>query len=111
MSRIFRSRGLCEREVPEALDRRVLIAASVEAARFRRHRRWKWAGAFSGVAAAAAVAFLAVSPVSPVVEKRVSERELLEMSDWSSLEQEGFNLSSQLNCGWADDPAVRSSRG
>ena len=110
MKRIFRSCGLLEREVPEVLDRRILMAASLAAAHRRRSRRWKWVGAFSGMAAAVAVTVLTVLP-SPVREERVSERELLELSDWSSLEQEGFNLSSQLNCGWQDEPAVRSSRG
>jgi len=110
MSGIFRSRGLLEREVPEALDRRILMAAAVEAARLRRGRRWKLAGALSGMAAAVAVAFLAVHPAS-APERRVSERELLELSDWSSLEQEGFNLSSQLNCGWQDEPGDRVSKG
>ena len=108
MKKIFRSRGLLEREVPEALDRRILMAAGLAAVRRRRARCWKWVGAFSGMAAAVAVAVLTVSPVP---KERVSERELLELSDWSSLEQEGFNLSSQLNCGWQDEPSVRSSRG
>ena len=110
MKRIFRSRGLLEREVPESLDRRILMAAGLAAVRRRRSRFWKWTGAFSGMAAAVAVVVLAAFP-SPFTEKRVSERELLELSDWSSLEQEGFNLSSQLNCGWQDEPSVRSSRG
>ena len=102
---------MLEREVPETLDRRILMAASLEAARRRCTRRWKWVGAFSGMAAAVAVAVLALSPAAHFREKRVSERELLELSDWSSLEQEGFNLSSQLNCGWQDEPVTRSSRG
>ena len=110
MKRIFRSRGLLEREVPETLDRRILMAAGLAAVRRRRSRFWKWAGAFSGMAAAVAVAVLAVFP-SPGATDRVTDRELLEMSDWSSLEQESFNLSSQLNCGWQDEPAVRSSKG
>ena len=110
MKSIFRSRGLLEREVPEALDRRILVAAGLAAGRRRRARVWKWVGAFSGMAAAVAVAFLAM-PAYRTGERRVTDRELLEMSDWSSLEQESFNLSSQLNCGWQDEPAVRSSRG
>ena len=65
---------------------------------------------FLGPWYAVAVAFLAV-PTYRTGERRVSDRELLEMSDWSSLEQESFNLSSQLNCGWQDEPAVRSSKG
>ncbi len=111
MKRIFRSRGLLEREVPEALDRRILMAADLAAVRRRRTRVWKWGGAFSGMAAAVAVAILALSPAAHFRKPRVSERELLELSDWSSLEQEGFNVSSQLNCGWQDEPAARSSRG
>lgn len=109
MSRIFRSHGLSEREVPETLDRRILIAAKLAAARRRRSRRLRWAGALSGMAAAAAVAVTALMPMHQVTaEPQVSERELLELSDWSSLEQEGFNLSSQLNCGWQDDPGIRA---
>ena len=110
MKKIFRSHGLLEREVPEAQDRRILMAAELAAVRRRRVRVWKWVGACSGMAAAVAVAFMAV-PTYRTGERRVSDRELLEMSDWSSLEQESFNLSSQLNCGWQDEPAVRSSKG
>ena len=110
MKRIFRSRGLLEREVPEALDRRILMAANLAAVRRRRARLLKWAGAFSGMAAAVAVACLTALP-SPGAKDRVTDRELLEMSDWSSLEQESFNLSSQLNCGWQDDSGARASRG
>jgi len=111
MSRIFRAHGLWEREVPEELDRRVLMAAALSAARRRRNRRLVWGGAISGMAAAVALAALTLLPAAHFGEKRATERELLELSDWSSLEQEGFNLSSQLNCGWQDEPDDRVSRG
>jgi hypothetical protein len=99
MKKLFRSPGLLQREVPEALDRKILLAASVAAARRRSTRRWKFFGAVSGMAAAVALAVVTVYPSirmsQPTAE--LSGRELLEISDWTSFEQENYNLSSQLN--------------
>ena len=95
MKKLLKAPGMIVRDVPEELDRRILLHASLEAVRRRRNRRWRFVGAVSGMAAAAAVAAVVFIPA------RMDEgkRELLELSDWTTLEQEGFNLSSQLNCG------------
>ena len=64
--------SLIRREVPAALDRRILAAARQEAKklRFRRvFRRWS----LSGAAAA--------------------------LNDWSKVEQENYNLNFELYCG------------
>ena len=42
------------------------------------------------------------SSVHNVAEQPPSENELLEYSDWTSFEQESYNLSSQANC-YQDD--------
>ena len=103
MKKLLRSPGLLRREVPEALDRRILLHASLEASRRRRTRRWRFAGAISGMAAAAAAVVVVFLP------SRMDSSELLELGDWTTLEQEGFNLDSQLNCGWQELPEPRKS--
>ena len=45
--------------------------------------------------ASEATRFAAADGVS---DRNVSEQELLEFSDWTTLEQENYNLASQLNC-------------
>ena len=100
MKKLLRSPEMLEREVPEALDRKILLAASVAAARRRGVRRWRFVGALSGMAAALALAAVTLYPrfaESPRPQTGLSSRELLEISDWTTLEQENYNLSSQLN--------------
>lgn len=103
MKKLLRSQGLIRRDVPEELDRRILLHAALEASRRRRTRRWRFVGAFSGMAAAAAAALMVFLP------SHMDSAELLELGDWTSLEQEGFNLDSQLNCGWQELPDIRRS--
>lgn len=135
MSKYLRSPNLLQRETPEALDRRILLAGAIAAAQHRRARRRRFIGALSGVAAAFAVTVVvtwrigltappaparqrtaalsdtretavrksapAAKPASSapaVSEQTPSENELLEFSDWTSMEQETYNLSSQVNC-------------
>lgn len=119
MSKILRSPNLLRRETPEALDRRILLAGALAAARNRRSRRVRFWGAISGVAAAVAIAAVTIWSVGIIpggrssgtgtavrmsdmasgnAGEKLSEQELLEFSDWTSLEQENYNLASQLNC-------------
>lgn len=98
MKKILRSPGLLYRDVPDELDRRILLAGAVAAARQRSRRRWRFAGALTGMAAAAAVATVVLWPGVQTLSKTPSGRELLEISDWTSFEQENYNLCSQLNC-------------
>ncbi|MBS1372260.1 MAG: hypothetical protein HPZ91_20135 [Lentisphaeria bacterium] len=93
------------REVPEALDRRIMAAAAhkAKAARFRRslvHCVF--------TAAASAAALLIAGTVflfpeayhdEPATPTKSVNRELLAMTDWSSLEQESYNLSFELYSG------------
>lgn len=100
MKKLLRPPEMLEREAPEALDRKILLAASVAAARRRGVRRWRFVGALSGMAAAAALAVVTFYPqlaTAPRTRPELSSRELLEISDWTTLEQENYNLSSQLN--------------
>lgn len=116
MSKFLKSPNLLRREPPEALDRRILIAGSIAAARYRSTRRRRFIGALSGAAAAVIVAAVATwhfnsgiaarptprnaaaATVGAKLEKSLSERELMEFDDWTVLEQENYNLASQLNC-------------
>ena len=105
MSKLLKSPNLLRRETPEALDRRILIAGALAAARHRTARQRHIFGAISGVAAAGAIAAVAIWQMMPdakptAVERSasISEQELLELSDWTTLEQENYNLASQLNC-------------
>ena len=129
MNKILKSPNLLQRETPEALDRRILLAGAIAAAQHRRARRRRFIGMLTGAAAAVAVAVVATwhiggetpAPVAPksktgvtvpirttvsnpatstksaMPERQLSETELLEFSDWTSLEQENYNLASQLN--------------
>ena len=102
MKKLLKSPGLVECEVPEELDRRILLHAALAAHRRRQRRSLKWIGTLSGMAAAAALAVFALLPGTAerfTSASEVKRGELLELSDWTTLEQEGFNLSSQLNCG------------
>ena len=105
MKKLLKAPGLIGRDVPESLDRRILLHASLEAARRRRGRYWKFAGVVSGMAAAAAAAAVVFLPMH--ADDGPSRRELLELGDWTTLEQECFNLSSQLNCGYQELPYLR----
>ena len=117
MSKFLKSPNLLRREPPEALDRRILIAGSIAAARYRSTRRRRFIGALSGAAAAVIVAAVATwhfnsgigarptprekirsAAVGAKTENGLSERELMEFDDWTVLEQENYNLASQLNC-------------
>ena len=115
MNKFLRSPNLLQRETPEALDRRILIAGAIAAAQHRRNRKRRIFGAISGIAAALAVAVAATWQIGiPAVRhtsaeaakgghatgmrQAVTEQELLEFSDWTTLEQENYNLASQLNC-------------
>ena len=100
MKKFLRSPELLYREVPEELDRRILLAGAVAATRRRNRRKWRFAGALSGMAAAVAIATAALWPGVQTLGRMPSPsgRELLEISDWTSLEQENYNLCSQLNC-------------
>jgi len=118
MSKILKSPNLLQRETPPELDRRILIAGALAAARHRRARGMRIWGAISGVAAAVAIAAVTVWNVGIVPGwrtaqtdvttrmsdmesgnpgEKLSEQELLDFSDWTSLEQENYNLASQLN--------------
>ena len=107
MKKLLKAPGMISRDVPEELDRRIMLHAVLEASRRRRNRRWRFVGAVSGMAAAAAVAAVVFIPAR--ADEGKAGRELLELSDWTTLEQEGFNLSSQLNCGWQESPYLRKS--
>jgi len=104
MRKLLKSPGLVRCEVPEELDRRILLQAALTAHKRRQRRSWRWIGTLSGMAAAAAVAVFALLPgtAERFSAPETGRGELLELSDWTSLEQEGFNLSSQLNCGWQE---------
>ena len=110
MSKLLKSPNLLQRETPEHLDRRILLAGTLAAARLRRTRRLKWIGSAAGMAAAVAIAVVSVwglqTPLRGsaarvrvgVAETALSEQELLEFGDWTTLEQESYNITSQLNC-------------
>lgn len=105
MSKYLKSPNLLRRETPEALDRRILVAGALAAAQHRRARTRRIFGAISGVAAAVAIAVTAFWQMAPETKQPpagkvavISEQELLDLSDWTTLEQENYNLASQLNC-------------
>ena len=105
MNKLLKSPNLLQQDPPEALDQRILLAGAIAAARHRRTRKRNFIGAISGIAAAVAIAATAIWQMMPTPKRitpnpvmSISEQELLELSDWTTLEQENYNLASQLNC-------------
>lgn len=112
MSKLLRSPNLLRRETPEALDRRILLAGALAAAR-RRNSRRRLVGIVSGAAAASVVVavlttwnLMTPAPAGLGREKHivgrseqpVAEPETQDFNDyWTSVEQENYNLASELN--------------
>ena len=103
MKQYLKIETLTERDVPHELDVRILAASRLRQNSFVRRRR-KLRLIFSSSAAAAAL-FVAFG-VSMMTEKQdfkqISKEEyvrLADMTDWDAVEQESFNLSSELSFG------------
>lgn len=92
--------SLIRREVPAALDRRILAAARLEAKKLRFRRLFRRCS-FTGAAAAALLVASGIFWFQPAAnDARAAEnRELLALSDWSKVEQENYNLNFELYCG------------
>ena len=103
MKKYLKIATLTERDVPHELDERILAASRLRQNSFLRRRR-KLRLIFSSSAAAAAL-FIAFG-VGMMTEKQdfkqISGEEyirLADMTDWDTVEQESFNLSSELSFG------------
>ncbi len=94
---------LREREVPAALDRKILAAAAFKARAARFRRMWIHCSVSAGAAAAALLVagtvFLFPDANHPATPTKSVHNELLALNDWSELEQESFNLSFELYSG------------
>lgn len=93
MKRVLPYKELSEREVPEALDFRILNHARSRTGTRKKFRRWCWIG---GVAAA--LCLTAFTGVFFEMQQRYSaeHKELLAMGDFSRLDQSGYNISFEL---------------
>lgn len=92
MKRVLPYRELSEREVPQALDLRILSYAASRSRQRRKAHRWVWIGSI-----AAAVCLAAFTGVFFQMQQRSAEHlELLAMGDFSRLDQNGFNISFEL---------------
>jgi len=92
-------------DVPEELDRKILLTAAFRARRQQQRRQFRRIAA-----AAAAVLFVSGSaflgyrahsvrmPEEPEPQL-LSQSELLRLGDWSELEQENYNLGLQIDSG------------
>lgn len=99
MKKFLKLERLTQAEVPHELDLRILAAARLrQGALARRRRVFRYV--LSGTAAAAALLVAVGIHLMPQQQfKRMSQEDyaaLMEMSDWSGLEQENYNLSSEL---------------
>ncbi|MCQ2379149.1 MAG: hypothetical protein MJ016_08115 [Victivallaceae bacterium] len=83
--------------VPPYLDEKVLGAASRFLVRRRCRRRIAW-----GFGAAAAALLIAGAFIYPL-QQRVARAELAGLADWSALDQECFDLSSEMNVCFPND--------
>ena len=105
MKNEMRFQTLIARDVPAELDRRILAAASKRAAELRfRHarRRGFWAGSATAAAAAILViagAVLLLPEMAGNTRPPAPRADLLALSDWTSVEQENYNLSFELYSG------------
>lgn len=89
-------------EVPESLDRRIMAAAAHRAGviRFRRvlcRHVLSTGAAAAALLAAGTVFFLSEgNRETPGVSSRPGQSELMALNDWTTLEQESYNLSFEL---------------
>lgn len=100
MKNLKRFKELTERDVPSALDRRILAAASAKAR--SRHRRRLWL--HRGIPTAAAAAALLIGAGIWLLPDQTnattgSNHDLLALSDWSEMEQNTYNLSFEIYTG------------
>jgi len=100
MRRTLNIEALSQREVPAALDRRILDRARLHC-RIKNSRRQKkllWIGSS---AAAACIAVAAAVVWNGSIEEQRSQRrsELLAMSDFTKIDQTGYNMSFMLSSG------------
>ena len=101
MKKYLKLEELTSREVPRELDLRILAAGKLRQQKVLRRRREL--RLLSGMAAAAlcVAAGVCLMPESRG-EKQISKEEyasLLAMSDWTSIEQENYNLHSEAALG------------
>lgn len=93
------------REVPAALDRKIMAAAVLKARAARFRRMFIHCSVSAGAAAAALFVAGAVflmpeaNREAPAVPTKSVKNELLALTDWSALEQESYNLSVELYSG------------
>ena len=92
-------------EVPEALDRRILAAASLRADGQRRRRMWMRFAVPTAVAAAAMLTAITCFapfretprrslPIRRVAGSRQSKPDMLALADLTNLEQDNFTLAA-----------------
>ena len=102
MKKYLKLEELTSREVPSELDLRILAAGKLRQQKVLRRRREL--RLLSGMAAAAALCIAAGVCLMPESrgEKQISKEEyasLLAMSDWTSIEQDNYNLHSEAALG------------
>ena len=100
MKRVLPYSTLSEREVPEALDVRILARA---AARSRQRRFRRRISIWGGIAAAVAVtAFGGVLFQMENDTRSRERRELLALGDFSRLDQSSYDVSCEVGSGSVD---------
>jgi len=99
MKKYLKLESLCSADVPPELDLRILAASKMRQTALRRRRRLRLAA--GGFAAAAAFLVAAGVGVLPGLHSPRSVREdsaaLAAMSDWTNVEQAGYNLASEIS--------------
>ena len=97
MKRVLPYRELSEREVPEALDFRILARAAARGRERKFRRRF---AVWGGIAATVCVTALTGVLFQIEHESRTKAHlELLAMGDFSRLDQSGYNMSFELGSG------------
>jgi len=102
MKKYLKLESLRSADVPPELDLRILAASRMRQTALRRRRRLRLAA--GGIAAAAAFLVAAGIGVLPgsaapasVREDRAATAALAAMSDWTNVEQAGYNLASEIS--------------
>lgn len=93
MKRTLPYKELSEREVPAAVDARILSYALSKSVKRRRSSRWVW---ISSAAAAVCIASFAGVLFQMHQRSAAEHSELLAMGDFSKLDQSGYNISFEL---------------
>jgi len=99
MKKYLNLESLIRADVPQELDLRILAAAKLRRTAMRRKKRLRLvAGGAAAAAAFLVAAGLFIQPgAHPVRSAQEDRLNLAALSDWTNVEQAGYNLASEIS--------------